>query len=141
MKTWPYENVYYRLKDGEPYLIGSRCKNCNFVAFPKKVICPACVTRGNMVETELTRTGKVDTYSVLHVGAPGFPVPYVVGYVKMVEGPRIFSIIHQGEISDQPIEIGAHVKLILGKIRDDEQGNELMGFQFRTVNNDKGAAR
>jgi len=134
MKTWPYENVYYRLKNNIPYLIASRCKNCDHVSFPKKEVCPACVTRDNSEEIELSRTGKIDTFSVLHVGAPGFPVPYVVGYVKMPEGPRVFSIIQKKKVSEDAVKIGQEVELILGKIREDEQGNEVMGFQFRCEN-------
>lgn len=138
MKKWPYENIYYRLRDNIPYLIGSRCTNCDYVAFPKKEVCPACVTRGNMEETELSRTGKVDTFSVLHVGAPGFPVPYIVGYVKMPEGVRVFSVIQCENNSVESIEIGMDVELILSKIRDDDQGNEIMGFQFRSSQKEQG---
>lgn len=137
MKKWPYENVYYRLKDDQPYLIGSRCKNCDHVSFPKKEVCPVCVTRDTLEEILLSRTGKIDTFSVLHVGAPGFPVPYVVGYVKMAEGPRVFAVIQEDKESGKPLEMGREVELILGKISDDEEGNEVMGFQFRCVKGKK----
>ena len=137
MKIWPYENIYYRLKDNQPYLIGSRCKNCDHVSFPKKEVCPACITKGAMEEVPLSRIGKVDTFSVLHVGAPGFPVPYVVGYVKMAEGPRVFAVIQEDEESGMSIETGREVELILGKISNDEQGNEVMGFQFRCAKGEK----
>ena len=133
MKKWPYENIYYRIRNNQPYLIGSRCKKCDYVAFPKKEICPACVTKGNMEETDLSRTGKVDTFSVLHVGAPGFPVPYIVGYVKMPEGPRVFSVIQCDNNSVESIEIGTEVELVLSKIRDDDRGDEIMGFQFHSI--------
>jgi uncharacterized OB-fold protein len=131
MKIWPYENVYYRVKNNIPYLIASRCRNCGHVSFPKKEVCPACVTRDNSEEIELSRTGKIDTFSVLYVGAPGFSIPYVVGYVKMPEGPRAFSIIQKDKVSEDAIKVGQEVELVLGKIRADEKGNDVMGFQFR----------
>lgn len=131
MKIWPYENIYYRVRNKVPYLIGSRCKKCRHVAFPRKEVCPACVTMGHMEDIELSRTGKIDTFSVLHVAAPGFPLPYVVGYVKLADGPKIFGAIQQDETSAASLEIGCEVELVLGKMRVDEDGNEVMGFQFR----------
>jgi uncharacterized protein len=141
MKKWPFENLYYRLKDNQPYLIGSRCKNCNHVAFPRREICPACVKPGTMQDVDLSRTGKIDTFAVLHVAAKGFPVPYVVGYVRTADGPRIFSVIQADEADRNSLEIGSEVELILGKTCDDEQGDEVMGFQFRYADGKQGERR
>lgn len=133
MKISTYENIYYRFKDGKPYLIGSRCRFCSYVAFPKKVVCPACVTKGSMEEIELSSKGRIDTFSVLHVGAPGFSVPYIVAYVVLPEGPRVFSMINGCEPSEKSLEVGTDVELIIGKIHDDEQGNEIIGYKFRPI--------
>jgi uncharacterized OB-fold protein len=133
MKKWPYENLYYRMKDDQPYLFGCRCNKCNHVVFPAKDICPACAVKGTMEEIPLSKTGKVDTFSVLYVAAPGFPVPYVVGYVRLPEGPRAFSVIQADEEEIKTLEIGREVELVLGKINTDEQGDEVMGYQFRVI--------
>lgn len=131
MKIWPYENLYYKNKNGSPYLIGSKCKNCNHVSFPKRNVCPVCVSRDSMEDVELSNVGKIETFSIMHVGAPGFQVPYIVGYVKIPEGPKIFTIIQHEKGKEGSIEIGREVELTLGKIREDEEGNEVIGFQFR----------
>jgi uncharacterized OB-fold protein len=128
MQIKPYEKIYYDFKDGRPYLIGSQCKKCGYVAFPKRTVCPACVTNGSMVDIELSPRGKVDTFSTLHVAPPGFPVPYTVGYVSLPEGPRIFSILSG---SGEAIDIGDDAEIIVGKIREDEMGNEVIGYQFK----------
>ena len=138
MKKWSFENVYYRLKDDQPYLLGSRCTACGYVSFPRKEVCPACVKKGCLEDIELSRTGKIDTFSVLHVAAPGFPVPYVVGYVRVEEGPRVFGIIQRDEESPDSLEIGQEAELVLGKICEDQEGNEIMGFQFRCVQRKRG---
>ncbi len=131
MKISPYENIYYRFRDKEPYLIGSKCKICGWVAFPKKVVCPRCVTKESMEEIELSREGKIDTFSVLHVAPQGFTSPYVVAYVILPEGPRVFSIINNCEPSRLSLEEGSEVELIISKIYDDEKGNEIVGYKFR----------
>ncbi len=128
MQITPYENIYYHVKEGKPYLIGSRCKNCDYVAFPKRAVCPSCISKDSMKDIELSRTGKIDTFSILHVAAPGFSVPYVVGYVSLPEGPRIFSMI---SYSGESLEIGDEVELMVGKIREDELGNEVIGYKFK----------
>jgi len=129
----PYENIYYRFKDEKPYLIGSKCKICGYVAFPKKVVCPVCLTKESMEEIELSGKGKIDTFSVLHVGAPGFAVPYVVAYVVLQEGSKVFSMIEGCEPSEKSLEVGTDVELVVGKIRDDEQGNEVIGYKFKPI--------
>jgi len=129
----PHENIYYRFKDGKPYLIGSRCQICGYVAFPKKVICPICVRKESMEETELSGKGKIDTYSVLHVGAPGFAVPYTVAYVVLQEGAKVFSMIEGCESPEKSLEVGTEVEFVVGKICDDEHGNEVIGYKFRPI--------
>ena len=86
-----------------------------------------------MEEIELSGRGRIDTFSVLHVGAPGFPVPYIVAYVVLPEGPRLFSMIGGCEPSEKSLEIGTEVELIVDKIRTDEQGNEVIGYKFKPV--------
>jgi uncharacterized OB-fold protein len=129
MQIKPYEKIYYDFKDGRPYLIGSKCNQCGYIAFPKKMVCPACMTNGSMQDMGLSRTGKIETFSTLHVAPPGFPIPYTVGYVVLPEGPRIFSILTD---SGEAINIGDDAELVVGKIREDEMGNEVIGYQFKS---------
>jgi len=127
------EAEYYRFSSGKPYLIGSKCRACGYVDFPPKVVCPACVTNGSMEEVQLSSRGKIDTFSVLHVGAPGFTVPYILAYVVLPEGPRVLSQITGCEPSEDSLEIGIDVELVIEKIREDEQGNEVKSYKFRPV--------
>ncbi|MEK6710233.1 MAG: Zn-ribbon domain-containing OB-fold protein [Nitrospinota bacterium] len=119
--------------DGRPYLVGSRCRKCGYAAFPSRVVCPVCLNPESMEEVSLGSRGRVDTFSVLHVGAPGFEAPYVVAYVLMPAGGRVFSLITGCEPSEGSLEIGTEVELVIEKIREDERGNEVRGFKFRPV--------
>lgn len=114
----------------QPYLIGSRCRSCGYVAFPKKVICPACLGEDTMAEVPLSRRGVIETFTVSRVAPPGFTAPYIQAYVHLPEGPRLFSIIAGRE---EEIEMGQDVELIIDKIAMDEAGNELIGYKFRPV--------
>lgn len=132
MQIFPQENIYYRVRDGQPYLIGTRCHVCGYVAYPKKLVCPMCLVKDTMDEVELSRRGKLDTFSVLYVGAPGFNFPYIVGYVVLPEGPRVFTMITGCEPSEESLKIGTEMEMVLGKIRN-EDGDEVVGYQFQPV--------
>lgn len=128
------EAGYYRFdsSDGRPYLIGSRCRLCGYATFPPRTVCPACIDRTSMEEVSLGSKGHVDTFSVLHVGAPGFKPPYVVAYVN-ISGVKVFSLITGCEPSEEALQIGSEVELVVEKVREDEEGNEVWGYKFRPI--------
>lgn len=130
MQMTPYENIYYHFKEGKPYLIGSKCKDCGYIAFPKRAVCPACLTKDSMEETELSRSGTIETFSVLYVAAPGFSVPYAVARINLLDGPTIFSMLNL-PLLGRSFEVGDEVELVVGKIRDDEKGEEIIGYKFQ----------
>jgi uncharacterized OB-fold protein len=86
-----------------------------------------------MEETKLNSRGKIDTFSVLHVSAPDFEAPYILAYVILPEGVRLLSLITGCEPSEDSLEIGSEVELVIEKIREDEQGNEVRGYKFQPV--------
>ncbi len=136
------EHEYYRadLPDEPPYLIGSRCRGCGFTTFPPRVSCPSCMSRASMEQVSLGSTGTIDTFSILHVGAPGFAAPYAIAYVIMPAGVRVLSLLTGCEPSEEALEIGARVELVIEKIREDEEGNEVRGFKFRPVAAERSSA-
>jgi uncharacterized OB-fold protein len=85
-----------------------------------------------MEEVSLGSKGQVDTFSVLHVDAPGFKAPYVVAYV-VISGVKVFSLITGCDPSEESLEIGNEVELVVEKIREDEHGNEIRGYKFRPI--------
>jgi uncharacterized OB-fold protein len=84
-----------------------------------------------MEETPLSTKGKIDTFSVVQVAPMGFKAPYIQAFVDLPEGPRIFSLITGCEASEEAIKEGEEVELVVDKIREDEEGNELIGYKFR----------
>jgi len=117
----------------KPYLIGSKCKLCGYVSFPKRVVCPACVKGITMEEVALSRYGTVSSFSISRVAPPGFTVPYIQSFVELDEGPRIFSLITGCEPEEKALQIGMRVELVIGKICEDEKGNDVIGYQFQPI--------
>jgi uncharacterized OB-fold protein len=84
----------------------------------------------------LSGKGKVDSFSISYVAPPGFSAPYIQSWIELVEGPRIFSLITGCEPSEQALEIGMDVEFVVGKVAEDEDGNDLLCYQFRPIRED-----
>lgn len=86
-KHWRETPERYRLE-------ASKCKKCNHINFPNRIVCPECGNR----EFEIIRLagkGKLETFTVIHTAPDGFAdlVPYAVGIVKLEEGVKILAQI------------------------------------------------
>jgi len=116
--------------DGKaPYLLGYKCEDCGKVWFPKLDICPECWT--NVKQINLSRTGKLCSYSIIHVGQRGIKSPYAVGYVDFPENVRIYA---QLAIPHEKIKLGMDVEVIEGVVRLDKSGNPAMkSYMFKAV--------
>jgi uncharacterized protein len=117
----------------KPFLVGSSCTQCGNVTFPKRSVCPRCVKPGTMEEYHIYGKGKLNTFSIVNAALPGFKAPSIQAYVDLDEGPRIWSLI-TGVAPDQNLlRIGMELELVVEKVREDAQGNEIMSYQFRPV--------
>jgi hypothetical protein len=120
------------LESGTPILVGSRCKSCGKIYFPKKRVCPDCMTIDEMEETELSRRGKIFSYTVAYVGPLEY-APYAFGFVELPEGISIFTHFTDCEPFEEKLKIDGEVELTAGKITTDEDGTEVIGWKFRPV--------
>jgi uncharacterized protein len=115
----------------KPYLIGSKCKECGNVTFPKRPVCPRCIKPGTMEEYHIYGKGKINTFSIVNAALPGFKAPSIQAYVDLDEGPRIWSLITGIAPDDTSLRIGMELELVVEKVREDAQGNEFLSYQFR----------
>ncbi|MBI4292630.1 MAG: OB-fold domain-containing protein [Betaproteobacteria bacterium] len=124
-KLYPASMVYPR--EAPVQLQGSRCTDCGTTVFPASERCPGCVS-DNVSRIPLDSEGTLYSFSVIHAAPKNFPVPYVVGYVDLPQGVRIFG---QVEADPKSLRIDMRVRVNVypeGKSRD---GAPLYGFNFR----------
>ncbi|MBI4284645.1 MAG: Zn-ribbon domain-containing OB-fold protein [Chloroflexi bacterium] len=120
----------------KPHLIGSRCPACGEVFFPRKPKgrCTHCQHDG-LEEIKLSRQGKIFTFTVVTQPPGGGyyhgPVPYAFGLVRLPEGVYVESPLVADDLD--ALKVGMDVELVIGKVWGDSEGNELIGFKFRTV--------
>ena len=109
---------------------GSQCTKCETIVFPRKRVCPRCLTDG-MKEVKLPREGRVFSLATLHTGAlDDFVIPYTNGYIELPNGLRVFGLIEEDE-HGETAEAGMSVSL--SEIRKNESGQLLYVFRPLTL--------
>jgi len=129
----------------EPQLIGSKCPSCGEVYFPKmlKGWCVHCQQPG-LEDIKLSRKGKIASFTVImQPPAGGFykgPVPYAYGWVDLPEEVRVETLFTGCDFEElkagkdfTELEPGADVELVIEKVFDDDEGNEVMTHKFKPV--------
>ena len=127
------ENLFHMPSSPEDkaYLIGSKCSNCGHICFPAEKVCPSCVRDDTVSELRLSGKGSLERYTVAQRGPSGFPVPYIMSYVKLEEGPIIYSLITGVEPKEGVLKPGQKLTMVIDKIRTDTAGNDIVGYKFK----------
>jgi uncharacterized OB-fold protein len=89
-RVWPF---YENLKQGR--LTTTKCKDCGFVAYPPRVICPECYSE-NLEYIDLPKKGKIIVFSEEVKGVPlGFASPLIHAIIDLGVEParRVLSRI------------------------------------------------
>ena len=86
-----------------------------------------------MEEIPLSTSGKLDAFTVIHVAPAGFEAPYIQAYVDLPEGLRLYTMVTGVEPREDALEEGQEMELVITKIMEDEKGNDLIGYKFRSV--------
>lgn len=95
-----------------------KCKNCGYIAFPPRQICPEC--KGKDFENiRLSDKGKIVSYTIIRVPPKNFAfqAPYPVAIVELDGGGRITAQIT--DANPEEVEIGASVRIVLRKIQEE----------------------
>ncbi len=117
--------------NGKPYLIGSRCKVCGYTSFPQKEVCVRCLRDDTMELAHFGPHAILDSFAVMQVAPPGFTPPYMQGYVILRDGPKIFTLITGCEPREDALTVGDKMELVIEKIKEDENGEDIIGWKFR----------
>lgn len=105
--------------DPEPHLIGTRCASCGTYFFPpERTFCrnPHCAGE-TLIDTPLSRRGKVWSYTVNHYAAPPpalVEAPYGVAAVELAEEKMIVLGIVDGDATG--LEVSDDVEIVVGPL-------------------------
>jgi len=116
-----------------PHLIGSKCNTCGEVVFPKQSGCPNCCG-GDVQEILLSPRGKLHTFTNVNHPVPegyGGPIPYGVGLVELPDGVRVVAYLTESD--PQKLRVGMDMILVIDKLFENKEGNEIVGFKFKPM--------
>ncbi|MBI5904062.1 MAG: OB-fold domain-containing protein [Deltaproteobacteria bacterium] len=126
------EDRWFKDFGNGPALKGGRCRGCGKISFPMKPVCPACFG-SEQQEIPLSNKGKLHTFALSHMGPPGMEVPYLIGFVDLPEGIKLFSLLTECEPWEEALKVDMEMEMVVETIRRDEEGTEIVGYKFRPV--------
>ncbi len=121
----------WRLREQRYRLEGNECEACGARYFPPREICKVCRSR-SLAPHPLRGEGILASYTVIYQAPAGFEsqVPYAVGLVDLVEGPRITAML--SDVNADELRIGLPVEMVIRKLTEDgESGPIHYGYKFR----------
>jgi uncharacterized protein len=128
----------------EPELIGSRCRRCTTVTFPRQASCPRC-TSEDVEERRLQRRGTLWSWTIQCFApkSPPYAVepgddfePYGVGYVELAGEVRVETRLTEADPAR--LRIGMAMELTLIAAPGDSGAAT---FAFRPAEDDEEADR
>lgn len=96
---------------GAARLRGIECRDCGMKVFPVTDVCPGCLST-KLRALPLASAGRLYSYTTVHVAPPGWETPYVVGYVDLPEGVRLFGKVKAGDPAALAIDMPVAVRVI-----------------------------
>ena len=117
----------WRINGEHLHLEGMVCSQCGTKAFPQREVCSTCGS-DQVGPVELSAAGTLYSFSEVHVAPKGFAVPYVVAYVDLDDGVRLFG---QVEGTADTLKLDQRVAVVNGTIRTRNDGTPVVSYKFK----------
>jgi uncharacterized OB-fold protein len=125
------ENLFTTGPDGKPKLIVSQCKDCGGTFYPLEMICPSCIKEGTLQTKEIDGRAKIVAFTKVSRGLPGYDSPYVLACLEIEEGPCVIAQLEGWH--DVPLVTGMKAELVIGKIKENEKGQTIIGPKYKPL--------
>ena len=105
-------------------LLLNSCTACDKPYFPPRPFCPSCGSRKVEV-IEASGKGRLYSYIINHMPAPGYETPFIVAVVQLEEGVRMMSNILDCPAEPEALELDMPLEVTF------EQRGDIAVPQFR----------
>ena len=122
-------------EDGDPYLEGHKCGNCNSIFLGEREVCSNCTARGKIEPVKLSNKGKLYSYSITFRSFPGIDVPYISAIVDLDGGGTVKGNLIDCEPDPEKIEFDMPVEVVFDDAlgRKDAEGNSYISYFFKPI--------
>ena len=123
-------------EDGDPYLEGHKCGDCNSIFLGEREVCSNCTARGKIEPIKLSNKGKLYSYSITFRSFPGIDVPYISAIVDLDGGGTVKGNLIDCEPDPEKIEFDMPVEVVFDDAlgRKDAEGNSYISYFFKPIN-------
>ncbi|MEP3052744.1 Zn-ribbon domain-containing OB-fold protein [Ascidiaceihabitans sp.] len=91
-------------------LLLNHCTSCDQSYFPPRPFCPNCGNR-DVIVREASGKGRLYSYVISHLPAPGYEPPYIVAVVELEEGTRMLTNLLDCPVDPSAIEVDMPVEV------------------------------
>ena len=121
--------------DGDPYLEGHKCGNCNSIFLGEREVCSNCTARGKIEPVKLSNKGKLYSYSITFRSFPGIDVPYISAIVDLEGGGTVKGNLIDCDPDPEKIEFDMPVEVVFDDAlgRKDAEGNSYISYFFKPI--------
>tara|TARA_B100000029_G_scaffold85079_1_gene75653 strand:+ start:911 stop:1318 length:408 start_codon:yes stop_codon:yes gene_type:complete len=122
-------------EDGDPYLEGHKCGDCNSIFLGERQVCSNCTARGKIEPIKLSNKGKLYSYSITFRSFPGIDVPYISAIVDLEGGGTVKGNLIDCEPDPEKIEFDMPVEVVFDDAlgRKDAEGNSYISYFFKPI--------
>jgi uncharacterized OB-fold protein len=119
---------YLALDDGPPHLVGTRCAGCSATYLGRRNACASCGA-DTFEAVSLPSRGIVESYTIVHRGAPKATGPFVSALVRLDDGTYVKANLLVPPEPDA-VDIRRPVVLETFVAGTDNEGTEAVAFGF-----------
>ena len=122
-------------EDGDPYLEGHKCGECNSIFLGEREVCSNCTARGKIEPVKLSNKGKLYSYSITFRSFPGIDVPYISAIVDLDGGGTVKGNLIDCDPDPEAIEFDMPVEVVFDDAlgRKDAEGNSYISYFFKPI--------
>ena len=120
---------YLVLDDGPPRLVGHRCAGCGATFLGRRNACCACGGTSFTREV-LADRGRIESFTVVHRGAPRETGPFVSALVRLDDGVYVKANLLGVPPDADAVDATSPVVLRTFVAGTDEDGTEAIAFGF-----------
>jgi len=120
---------YLVIDDGPPHLVGRRCNGCGAVYLERRNACAACGAR-TFSPAPLPGHGRIESFTVVHRGAPKRIGPFVSVLVRLDDGTYVKANLVGVPADAAAVDLDVPVRLVTYSAGTDDDGTEAVAFGF-----------
>ena len=120
--------VDYLALGARPALKANECKACGARFFDRRSACASC-SATDFKSVRVKNRGRLRSYSIVHMAAPGIEVPYVSALVDC-DGTSVRANLVNVDAVPEALSLGMPVKLTTYLYGTDDEGTECVAFAY-----------